>query len=201
MQNRTASNITPDDKDMMLTQEFGVMKDMLEKAGYKVVVATVLDEPVKGATKTLTPDLKLADVQVGDYAGVMVPCNASGLPSMDPKSLAIVRDTVAAGKPLGAQQSAVVLLSAAGVLDGKQFAMVSGHEWAVPRGIYKGAGVVQDGNIITSGICPYVSGLAKAQDGTTELTQKFIAALCGRPLRSLSRFCCTARLAAPKRRY
>lgn len=41
-------------------------------------------------------------------------------------------------------------------------------------GIYRGNGVVQDGNIITSGICPMMAKLTGVQDGTARLTQKLI---------------------------
>jgi hypothetical protein len=37
--------------------------------------------------------------------------------------------------------------------------------------------VVQDGKIITSGICPTLERLFAVQNGTIELTQKFIAAI------------------------
>ena len=44
----------------------------------------------------------------------------------------------------------------------------------VPGAIYKGNGVVQDGNIVTSGSCPFGAKMAGSKDGTPELTQKFI---------------------------
>ena len=60
----------------MLTKEVGVMVSMLEKAGYKVVVASASGQPITGGATTLKPDLKLADVKVDDYAGFMFPCMA-----------------------------------------------------------------------------------------------------------------------------
>jgi putative intracellular protease/amidase len=47
-------------------------------------------------------------------------------------------------------------------------------------GQYSGLGVVQDGNIITSGVCPLTAKTFKREDGTTELTQTFIATLAGK---------------------
>ena len=69
------------DMELMLTKEVGVMVDMLEKAGYKVVVASALGQPITGGATTLKPDLKLADVNVDDYAGLVLPCMA--VPSID----------------------------------------------------------------------------------------------------------------------
>jgi hypothetical protein len=43
--------------------------------------------------------------------------------------------------------------------------------------IYGGPGVVQDGNIITSGICPYLERVYGMQGGVVQLTQTFIKAI------------------------
>jgi hypothetical protein len=42
---------------------------------------------------------------------------------------------------------------------------------------YAGTGVVQDGNIITSGICPYAARNVEIQHGTEELCQKLAEAI------------------------
>ena len=42
-------------------------------------------------------------------------------------------------------------------------------------GIYSGNGVVKDGNIMTSGICPYIAREQGPKDGTEALTQALIA--------------------------
>ena len=153
------------------------MVSMLEKAGYKVVVASASGNPLVGSATTLKPDLKLVDVKVEDYAGLILPCLAPSAPEVPPDAAEIVKKAVALGKPVAAQLNGVATLARAGVLSGKQFAALSGYEKSVPDGIYKGEGVVQDGNIVTSGICPYMARAGRGQDGTTELTQKFIALL------------------------
>ena len=88
------------------------------------------------------------------------------------------------GKPLAAQFGSVVILAQAGVLKGKKYAFLADPlkptAWRTvtdPRfvdAIYSGRGVVQDGNIITSGICPYLEARMNYPDGTTNLTQAFI---------------------------
>jgi putative intracellular protease/amidase len=151
--------------ELMLTKEVNVMLDMLEKAGLKVFVATDSGQPIAGSTTTLKPDLKLSDVKVEDYAGVILPCMAAGgAPDSDripPDAVEIVKKAAVQGKPVAAQDAAVEILLKAGVLGGKQYA-------------YKGMGAVQDGNIITAGSCPYMAETPGNPDTTAELTQKFI---------------------------
>ena len=175
-----------EDMELMLTKEVAVMVSMLEKAGYKVVVASALGQPITGGTTTLKPDLKLADVKVDDYVGFMFPCLAVDMDLPPPaEAVRIAKEAVAQGKPVAAQVGGVVTLAAAEVLNGKQFAFPEDPGAYMPGGIYKGTGVVQDGNIITSGTCPYMAMMMGRTDGTPELTQKLIdllAETAGDPL-------------------
>ena len=167
-----------DDMELMLTKEVAVMVSMLEKAGYEVVVASASGEPITGGTTTLTPDLKRADVKVDDYVGFMFPCLAVDMDLPPPaEAVRIAKEAVAQGKPVAAQNGGGVTLSAAGALNGKQFALLQDPGARMPGGSYKGTGVVQDGNIITSGTCPYMARMTGLQDGTSELTQKLIDSL------------------------
>ncbi len=169
---KEASNVM----EFMLTQEVGVMMSMLEKAGLKVVVASPSGQPITGGTTTLKPDMKLGDVKVEDYAGFIIPCMA--IENGPPEAVEIVRKAASLGKPIAAQNGSVILILAkAGVLSGKQFAVYPGYEKYIPQGIYKGGGVIQDGNLITSGSCPNTARAGTHPDTTTELTQKFIATL------------------------
>lgn len=172
-----------EDMELMLNQEVGVMVSMLEAAGYDPVVASASGQPLVGGATTLTPDMKLADVNVDDYAGFMFPCLAVPLepPRPPAEALEIAKQAVAQGKPVAAQIGGVATLGIAGVLDGKQFAGLAGMASAFPKGIYQGAGVVQDGNIMTSGNCPYMAKMTGMKDGTPELTQKLIDTLAASP--------------------
>lgn len=151
--------------ELMLTKEVAVMMDMLEKAGYKVVVASDSGKSITGGAATLKPDLKLADVKVDDYAGFLFPCMGVPLdpPSPPAEALRIAKEAVAQGKPIAAQVGGVVLLGMAGVLDGKQFALFDELKSLVPKGVHRGSGVVQDGNIITSGVLS-----VRGEDGRRE---------------------------------
>ena len=177
----------PENIDTALTKEVVVIKNILEKAGFKVVAATTDGLPIKGSTVTFTPDLKLSDVKVNDYVGVIIACTAGGsIPStsVSPIAVSIAKQAVTQGKPVAASHGSVIILAEAGVLVGKRYGF-----WVDPFGIgrrqddrftgaiYGGTGVVQDGNIITCGACPQVAPTYGLPDSTAELTQAFIAAL------------------------
>jgi len=159
----------------MLTNELGVMISMLEEAGFQVVVASASGQPFVGPTTTVETDLKLADVKVADYVGFILPCMGQAIPGpVPPEAVEIVREAVAEGKPVAAQCGSVEILQPAGVLKGKKYAYIYDR---FSEGIYSGTGVVQDGNIITSGTCSLMAKLAGRPDGTPELTQKLIDSL------------------------
>ena len=171
----------PEHIDNVLTKEASVMKSMLENAKYKVVVATTDGLPIKGSTVTFTPDLKLSDVKVDDYVGVIIPCFGAGgaLPStqVSPIAVSITKQAVIQGKPVAVSDASIIILAEAGVLVGKRFGY-SVDPLGIGRrpddrftgAIYGGTGVVQDKNIITCGVCSQVSADQGLADGTVELT-------------------------------
>jgi len=97
------------------------------------------------------------------------------------------------GKPVAAQMGSVVILAHAGVLKGKKYTFPADPTMASPGNpvtdtkfvdaVYSGKGVIRDGAIITSGVCPYVEKATKMQgmegfvDGTPELTKVLITSL------------------------
>ena len=170
-----------EDLELMLTKEVGVMKNLLQKAGFEVVVATASNQPMAAGSAKLNPDLKLSDAKVDNYKGVIMPCMATSGSPLPPEGTAIIKAAVAKGKPLAAQTGSVVLLAQAGVLTGKKYALAKGWP-AIEGAIYSGDGIVQDGKIITSGICPYMAKSQEMQakgmrDGTSKLTEALIAEL------------------------
>ena len=160
--------------ELMLTKEVGVMVSMLEKAGFEVVVASVSGTSFKGTDTTLEPDMKLADAKVADYDGFIVPCMK--VDSQPPEAIQVVKQAVAAGKPVAAQLGGVYTLAEAGILTGKRYATFSEPENdnRFAGATYGGNGVVQDGNIITSGTCPFIARQQSVTDGTPKLTQTLI---------------------------
>jgi putative intracellular protease/amidase len=168
---RDGSNAT----EYMLTHEVGVMLSMLEEAGILAVVATQSEDSYQGSEPPLKSDILLQDVTVEDYDGFLLPCMAAGSPgSIEDDAIAMVAEAAAQKKPIAAQYGSVFTLAEAGLFDGKHYA----YEYdAFPEGIHDGTGVVQDGNIITSGTCSYKARSTGRPDGTPELTQKLIEAI------------------------
>jgi hypothetical protein len=73
-----------------------------------------------------------------------------------------------------------LILAKAGVLTGKKFALEESIKDMFPyfkNSFYSGFGVVQDGNIITSGSCPLMAKMTGSKDGTAELTNKLVQAI------------------------
>jgi protease I len=170
------------DLELMLKKEVGVMMDTLTKYGYKVVVATLDGSSFTKGSTAVQADLKLSDAKVADYAGFILPCLAvPSVPeppevSQDAKTL--VKNAIAAGKPVAAQLGSVWTLAEAGVLKGKKFAYAMQDNNSLFSGAtYAGTGVVRDGLIITSGICPYMEKQGGGKDGTVQLTLTFITAM------------------------
>ena len=84
--------------------------------------------------------------------------------------MALVRSAVAAGKPVAAQTGSLWTLAKAGLLKGKKYAYAFAEKSTHFSGAtFAGTGVVRDGLVITSGICPYMALKAKMKDGTKEL--------------------------------
>jgi hypothetical protein len=170
------------DLDLMLKEEVSVMQQMLENAGYAVDIATPADEPMVAATITLTPTVKLADVDIANYAGVILPCMAPAEGSPIPAKVdAIAEQAVAMGKPFAASRGSVETLAKAGGINDREYAYAGAVDIAkrpeFAHGKFLGTGVVRDGNINTAGICPLASRSLNLPDGTVGLTQSFIESL------------------------
>jgi protease I len=171
-----------DDLEYMLKKEVGVMKDTMEKAGYKVIVATLDGSSVSAGSTTVTANIKLADVNVADYAGFMLPClsvpSYPAPPEISPEAIALVKNAVAAGKPVAAQTGSLWTLAKAGLLKGKKYAYAMEDKHALfAGGIFSGTGVVRDGLILTSGNCPYMALKMNVTDGTEQLALALVEAM------------------------
>ena len=173
------------DLEFMLAEEVGVMTELLEQSGFQVVVATLSGNPIEKDSTNLRPDLGLDDVIVADYAGFILPCMSVNYAYHPEAAVAMVKTAAAEGKPVAAQHSSILTLAKAGLLVDKKFAFATSppytedHFLSLKDGIHSGTGVVQDGNMITSGLCPYEARDAGKQGGggTEELTRALIAAM------------------------
>jgi putative intracellular protease/amidase len=178
------------DLDLMIKMEVGVMTILLKKAGFQVDVATDSGQDIVGPTEKIEKVMRLSEIKLDDYVGIIMSCMAVGMypgPPVSPQTVGLVKRALAEGKPVAAAANSSIILAEAGVLKGKRYAYITDplkttETWkrTDPRfegGIYSGPGVVQDGKIITSGVCPTLERLFAVQNGTIELTQKFIAAI------------------------
>ena len=165
------------DLEYMLKKEVGIMKETIEAAGFKVEIATLSGEPISAGSMNLKPDLKISDVSVPHYEGFILPCMATqNQPSEE--AVTMIKEAAEGGKPVAAQLGSIQTLAKAGLLKGKKYASVL--EFADPYfegSILSGTGVVKDGNIITSGICPFMARNRDIKDGTVDLALALINAI------------------------
>ena len=168
------------DLDYTLKNEVGLMITMLKKSGFTVVIATVSGQPLLTDSLEITPDLKLIDVVTTDYSGFIMPCMHAGFSAeeVDQQAEIMVKKAILAEKPIAVQHAAIIILAKSGVLRGIRYTFhveVDVSKYPEFKGsIYSGTGVVQDGNIISSGIDPYLAERYGLEDGTKELTRLFI---------------------------
>jgi putative intracellular protease/amidase len=170
------------DLEYMLKKEVVVMKDTLERSGYKVVIATLDGASVAAGSTTVKVDIKLAEVKVSDYAGFILPCLAvpsyPAPPEVSSEAIALVQAAIASGKPVAAQTGSLWTLAKAGLLKGKKYAYAMAEQNPYFAGAtFAGTGIVKDGLVITSGICPYMALKAKMNDGTKQLALALVAAM------------------------
>jgi putative intracellular protease/amidase len=175
------------DLDFMLKMEVGVMTILLKRAGFQVDVATFSGHPIVGPTAKIEKVMKLSEINLDDYVGVIMPCMSIGNVPVAPEAVAVVKKVLADGKPVAAALGSVSMLAEAGLLKGKKYALLDdplktteARKRPDPRfvdAIYSGSGVVQDGKIITAGGCPLAEKASGVQNRTFELTQTFIAAI------------------------
>lgn len=177
------------DLDFMIKMEVGVMNVLLKRAGFEVDIATTSGFPIRGITEKIEKPLRLVDIKLDDYVGVIMPCMAVGAfpgPPVSQEAVVIVKRALSDGKPVAAPFGSVIILAEAGLLKGKKYAFARDPLKATPKApltdlrfegaIYGGPGVVQDGKIITSGACPMIERSFGLPNKTVELTQTFIAA-------------------------
>jgi len=172
------------DLELMLDKETGVMKQMIEDAGFEVVVATTSGEPMKAGDFVLEADLKIADAKASDYVGFILPCMAPAPGSALPDEvITLIEEAHKSGKPIAASRGSVAILGRAGALEGKRYSYASevdvNERAEFKGGTYEGTGYSHDGNITTVGICPLASRSLSLPDGTENLTKGFIESLKG----------------------
>ncbi len=175
------------DPDLMIKMEVGTMNVLLKKAGFGVAMASLSGQDISGPARKIEKLMRLSEVKLDDYGGVIIPCMGVTEPIASPEMVAMIKGALAKGKLVAASNGAVPVLAKAGVLKGRKYAFNAGPAdsdfgkyFVIPDlegAIYSGQGVVQDGKIITCGGCPSSESNRGIQNRTFELTQTFIAAI------------------------
>jgi protease I len=102
--------------------EYQAVQTALSGAGYPMQIANALgDDSISGDDVHVRADLKIADADAADYAGVVLIGGPGTTSLFDDADLhALVRETAEQGKLVSAICLAPVILARAGVLEGKQ---------------------------------------------------------------------------------
>ena len=136
-------------------EELSIPKEFFEKNGAEVVIASKKKGTARGMLgKIISIDLLVSDVDVSDY-DALVFVGGSGVESHklyeDPAYLKLATDADAAGMIIGAICLGPMIPANAGLLSGRNATVFeSGVSYITDRGAnYTGAGVTQDGRIIT----------------------------------------------------
>ncbi len=129
-------------------------KEELEKAGVETKIASTKTTEARGMLGAkVTPDIKLEQVKIEDYDGIVfVGGSGSSAYFKDKRALSIAAEASRKGKRVGAICIAPVVLANAGVLKGKRATVFPGlYVKEVEKGgaTYTGKPVEVDGNVIT----------------------------------------------------
>jgi len=130
-------------------------REILEKAGIEVKVASTSLKPAKGMLGgTIKPDMLTSDIKINDFDGVVFIGGAGASQYWnDPIAHRLARETFNTGKIVAAICIAPITLAKAGILQGKRATVWSteaGQLKVVGQAIYTGKNVEKDGNIITA---------------------------------------------------
>lgn len=135
-------------------QEFSVPKKLFEKNGYQVTVASsTLSEATGMSRMKVKPDILVKDAKVADYdAIVFVGGSGTTVYFNNPQVLSLAIEAAKYGKTIGAICIAPVILSKAGILQGKKATVWGGEKSSLIKGgaTYTGKDVEIDEKIITA---------------------------------------------------
>lgn len=116
------------DLDLMLKMDVGVMTILLKKAGFQVDVGTDSGQDILGPTEKIEKVMRLSEIKLDDYVGIIMSCMAVGMypgPPVSPQTVALVKRALAEGKPVAATANSSIILAEAGVLKGKRYAYIT----------------------------------------------------------------------------
>lgn len=128
--------------------------DVLRRASVEVIVAGTQPGPIQGAQGIrLSPDTLLDQMKTRDFDMLVLPGGTQGVENLKahPRLLPLMGEFNAAGKGIGAICAAPSLLSAAGLLCGKQVTSYPSVKSELEKtALYSEERIVVDGKIVTS---------------------------------------------------
>ncbi len=167
--------------EFMLRMEVLPILKTLADAGYTATTATDTGGMLKAGEIKFIPDISLGKVAIKEYRGVVIPCMAASMITkavrMPPLALEIIAGAGKLGLPIAAEDCGVELLDKAGVLAGKRFTIDPVLLTVAPSGIYQDKGVVRDGSLVTSRVCPFVELYYGTPTTMPEMMSVFISML------------------------
>lgn len=137
-------------------EEYARPREILESAGYAVIVASRSRETARGMLgMRVRPDLLLSEARAADYDAVVF-IGGSGAQTCwdDPEAHRLAQEAAEGGKVVAAICIAPVILARAGVLEGKQATVFDPPslcaELTAHGATCTGASVQRDGRIVTA---------------------------------------------------
>ena len=160
-----------------IDKEVSAIISKLNALGYAVDVASDDGKDIIVQGSTLKVDKKLSDVEAANYVGVIVPCMVHV--NVPPDAVKILQNMQSRNLPVAAQNGGVLVLDAAGLLKGRNYSISPALKGLVHEreAVLKDPGVVRDGEVVTSAICPNFSQATGMKDETDELVTTFAAML------------------------
>jgi 4-methyl-5(b-hydroxyethyl)-thiazole monophosphate biosynthesis len=127
--------------------------DILRRADIEVVIAGLQSGPIVGAHEIrVIPDTVIDAVSAGAFDMIVLPGGQPGTDNMnaDQRVHGLLNEFAANNKLIGAICAAPIILSAAGLLEGKNVTCFPSYSDTLNGAIYVDKQVVSDGNLITS---------------------------------------------------
>ena len=167
--------------EFMLRMEVAPILKKLTDAGYMAITATDTGGALKVGEIRFFPDISLGKVVIKEYRGIVIPCMAASMITktvrMPQRALELVASAGKLGLPIAAEDCGVELLDKAGILSGKRFTIDPVLLTVAPSGIYQDKGVVRDGMLVTSRVCPFIELYYGTPTTMPEMMRIFISML------------------------
>lgn len=161
----------------LLARELQLLIKMILSKNLMPVITSEKARKFSCSPGTIVESFPISDLSPINFRGIIIPhmpIEETAIEERDPFDMIdFVREFHALGRAIAAQNSGVLLLARAGILDGREYAAEQRYACLIPRGIFRGECVVTDHNIITAASSRRYSVSAGIQNRTLEMLEKF----------------------------